>query len=62
MRNLTQQQLDAAVIGEATELPPVLALAGDGWGSGRNGAISASPVAVIVTVLLLLLPTGNLDR
>ena len=36
----------------------VVALAGGGWGYGRYGAVGLSPATII---LVILLPTGNLN-
>jgi hypothetical protein len=38
----------------------VLALAGGGWGYGRYGPASLSPLGIIIIILLILWLTGNL--
>lgn len=38
----------------------VLALGGGGWGHSRYGALSWSPLGLVVLVLLVLYFTGNL--
>jgi hypothetical protein len=38
----------------------LLALAGGGWGYGRYGAVSLSPLAIIVILLIILWLSGNL--
>jgi hypothetical protein len=38
----------------------LFALAGSGWGYSRYGAVGASPVGIVLLVLLILYFTGSL--